>query len=448
MARAPPDYPRAAAGLPWAPSARQHWVAVLLSAFPSPQPRLPLGTLGAEFAIGATFLIHIAIVGYILGAAGIAPFMELAGRRPGASPNCLRYARGLAHSVLYLYSFGATWAVFAVVLLTGLYGRLIGTLLNLLLLPLTIAFASFFVGIPLLLLYVYGWGRLGPRLHLAVGLAFALIQYLFLFMIVQLDSFALTPGTAVSAAHAMYSPSYPWLLLHYAGATLSWSALVLAAIAVWRARRAKTEEERQYHTWTSRVTFAIGSIFLLAQPISGFLLAEAIKTSSIGAFDNLFVFNSGSMFIGQVGLLAVVVVGANLVFWLHRGPSSGPGAGLTAISLLGMAGTALPAAVLPSGLVWLRYTALFVAFVATAINLGRYLVEVRRGGAGVPLAPMVPRAMGAVAVAALALTIFMGVVKENAKLPCGIDAGTGQTSCLLSLHQSAQNFNAPPGTLP
>jgi hypothetical protein len=39
-------------------------------------------------------------------------------------------------------------------------------------------------------------------------------------------------------------------------------------------------------------------------------------------------------------------------------------------------------------------------------------------------------------------------VKENAKLPCGIDAGTGQVSCLLTLHQSAQNFNAPPGTLP
>ncbi|MHB8332481.1 MAG: hypothetical protein ACYDEA_09840, partial [Candidatus Dormibacteria bacterium] len=160
---------------------------MLFSAFPTPQPHLPFGTLGAEIAIGATFLIHIALVGFILGAAGLTPFMELAGRRRGGDENCLRYARSLAHSILYLYSFGATWAVFAVVLLTGLYGRLIGTLLNLLLLPLTIAFASFFVGVPLLLVYVYRWDKMNPRLHLAVGFTFAAIQYLFLFMIVQLD---------------------------------------------------------------------------------------------------------------------------------------------------------------------------------------------------------------------------------------------------------------------
>jgi len=83
-----------------------------------------------------------------------------------------------------------------VVLLAGLYGRLIGTLLNLLLLPLTIAFASFFVGIPLMLLYVYGWDRINPRLHLGIGFCFAAIQFLFLFMIVQLDSYVLKIGRA------------------------------------------------------------------------------------------------------------------------------------------------------------------------------------------------------------------------------------------------------------
>ncbi len=423
---------------------------MLLSAFPSPQPRLPLGTLGAEFAIGATFLIHIVVVGFILGTAGITPFMELAGRRPGGNPNCLRYAHSLARSMLYLYSFGATWAVFAVVLLTGLYGRLTGTLLNLLLLPLTIAFASFFVGIPLLLVYVYGWDRLDHRLHLAVGFLFSLIQYLFLFMIVQLDSFALTPGTAVSAAHAMYSPSYPWLLLHYAGGTLSWSALVMAAVAVWRVRRASTPEERTFHTWVARVTFAIGSVFLMAQPLTGFLLAATIKSSSTATFDNLFVLNSGTMFIGQVVLLAVVVLGANLVFWRHRGQVSdgGVGAGLTAVALLGMAGTALPAAVIPSQWVALRYVALLIAFLATAVNLVMYLRQVRSDSTGGAITPAVGRLMATVGVAALALSIYMGVVKENAKLPCGITSGTGQNSCLLSLHQSAQNFNAPAGTLP
>ncbi len=155
--------------------------------------------MGAQFAIGGLFLIHIALVGFILAATGMAPFLELAGRRRGGDPSCLRYARGLSRAILYLYSLGATWAVLAVFLLAGLYGRLIGTLLNELLLPLTIAFASFFVGIPLMLLYAYTWDRVSPRVHLAIGFAFAAVQYVFLFTIVELDSYVLTPGTAVSA---------------------------------------------------------------------------------------------------------------------------------------------------------------------------------------------------------------------------------------------------------
>ena len=423
---------------------------MLFSAFPTPQPHLPFGTLGAEITIGAAFLIHISLVGFILGAAGLTPFMELAGRRRGGDERYLRYARSLAHAILYLYSFGATWAVMAVVLLTGIYGRLIGTLLNLLLLPLTIAFASFFVGVPLLLLYVYGWDKMNSRLHLAIGFAFSAIQFLFLFMIVQLDSYALTPGTAISSAHAMYSPSYPWLLLMYAGGAISWSALFLAAVAIWRGRRAKSEAEAIYQRWAARINFAIGSVFLMAQPISGFLLAETIKTSAAPAFDNLFIFNSGTMFIGMVVLLAVVVLGANLVFWLHNPElqDQGTGASLTVVALLGMAGTALPAAVIPSQLVLLRYVALLIAFVATAINLVRYLRSLGHTGPGVGLSPAVGRLIVTVGVAALALSIYMGVIKENAKLPCGIDANTGQSACLLSLHQSAQNFDAPPGVLP
>lgn len=420
---------------------------VLLFSLSAPLPRLPLGTLGAEIAIGAVFLLHIAVVGFILAAAGLVPFMELAGLRKGGDPNCLRYARGLSQAILYLYSLGATLAVFAVILLVGLYGRLMGTLLNELLLPLTIAFASFFVGIPLLLLYAYGWDRLSARVHLAVGFAFAAIQYVFLFLIVQLDSYALAPGTAVSAAGAPFSPSYPWLLLHYVGANLSWAPLLLAAIAVWRGHWSKSAAEITYQRWAARINFAIGSLFLMAQPITGFLLVESVKTNSLPAFDNLFVFNSATLFIGQVALLAVLVIGANLVFWRHNESARGGGGGgsLTVVALLGMAGAALPAAIIPSNLVALRYLALLIAFLATAVNLARYLGSIRRGGASAQISPLAARLIGVVGVCALVLSIYMGVLKENAKLPCGIDATTGHNSCLLTLHQSSQNFTIPRG---
>ncbi|MGH7610981.1 MAG: cytochrome ubiquinol oxidase subunit I, partial [Candidatus Dormibacteria bacterium] len=381
---------------------------MLVSSLAIANPRLPLGTLGAELAIGTVFLFHIALVGFILAAAGLSPFMELAALRRGGDEMCLRYAKRLSHSVLYLYSLGATWAVFAVVLLAGLYGRLVATLLNQLLLPLTIAFASFFIGIPLLLLYVYGWDRLGPRLHLAVGFLFALFQYAFLFFIVQLDSYALNPGSAVASP---FSPSYPWLLLHYAGANLSWGALLLAAIAVWRGRRAKSPGEVAYQRWAARVNFAIGSVFLMAQPVTGFILAESIKGSSVPAYDNLFIFNSAALFIGQVALLAVVVLGANLVFWRHH---QGAGGGtLTVIALLGMAGTVLPAGIIPSQVVALRYVALLIAFLATAANLGLYVRSLRQRGTDFQLQPLAARAIAVVGVCALGLSLYMGVIKEN-----------------------------------
>ena len=423
---------------------------VLLSSLATPLPRLPFGTLGAQFAIGGLFLIHIALVGFILAATGMAPFLELAGRRRGGDASCLRYARGLSKAILYLYSLGATWAVLAVFLLAGLYGRLIGTLLNELLLPLTIAFASFFVGIPLMVLYAYCWDRCSPRLHLVIGFAFAAVQYVFLFTIVELDSYVLTPGTAVSAAGAAFSPSYPWLLLHYAGANLSWAPLLLAGIAVWRGRKAQSAAEITYQRWAARIMFAIGSIFLLAQPITGFLLAETVKTSSLPAFDNLFVLNSASLFIGQVALLAILVVGANLVFWRHNQESAARAGGgpLTVVALLGMAVTAMPAAVIPANLVLLRYAALLIAFLATAANLVAYLRSLRGGASSAKISPLAGRLIGVVGVCALVLSLYMGVIKENAKLPCGIDATTGQNSCLLSLPQSAQNFSVPRGYQP
>lgn len=421
-----------------------------MTSLATPIPSLPFGTLGAQLAIGATFLIHIALVGFILAATALAPFMELAGRRRGGDPMCLRYARSLSHAIVYLYSLGATWAVFAVVLLAGLYGRLTGTVLNELLLPLTIAFSSFFLGIPLLLLYVYCWDRLSPRLHLAVGFAFAAVQYTFLFTIVELDSYVLTPGTAVSAVGAAFSPSYPWLLLHYAGANLSWAPLLLAGIAIWRGRRAKSAAEITYQRWAARINFAIGSIFLLAQPITGFLLSETVKSSSMPAFDNLFVFNSGALFIGQVALLAVLVVGANLVFWRHNQSAGEGGSGgtLTVVALLGMAVTAMPAAVIPPNVVMLRYVALLIAFLATTVNLIGYLRALQRGGASAQISPIAGRLIGVVGVCAVVLSMYMGVIKENAKLPCGIDATTGSDSCLLTLHQSAENFTVPRGYQP
>ncbi|MCL4532126.1 MAG: hypothetical protein M1582_02875, partial [Actinobacteria bacterium] len=146
-----------------------------------------------------------------------------------------------------------------------------------------------------------------------------------------------------------------------------------------------------------------------------------------------------------------VVLGANWVFWRHNQEvaAGGPAATFTVVALLGMAGAALPASVIPQQVVLLRYIALLIAFLATAANLVLYIRSLREEGTlRLRINPAAARGIVVVGLAAAFLSIYMGVIKENAKLPCGIDPTTGQTSCLLSLHQSTQNFDAPPGVLP
>jgi hypothetical protein len=118
------------------------------------------------------------------------------------------------------------------------------------------------------------------------------------------------------------------------------------------------------------------------------------------------------------------------------------------VALLGMAVTAMPAAVIPPNVVMLRYVALLIAFLATTVNLIGYLRALQRGGASDRISPIAGRLIGVVGVCAVVLSMYMGVIKENAKLPCGIDATTGSGSCLLTLHQSAENFTVPRGYQP
>ena len=86
-------------------------------------------------------------------------------------PRPWRYAHSAANSFYFVFSLGATLAVFAVTLLIGLWGNEFGRLANVLWPLLAFAFGLFFLIAPLLTLYRNSWYRISPRTHAMMGTA-------------------------------------------------------------------------------------------------------------------------------------------------------------------------------------------------------------------------------------------------------------------------------------
>ena len=161
--------------------------------------------IGDAWIVGALFLAHIALAEFSVGAITLAAAMEGYGLRSG-SPDARRYARAAANSYYLVFSLGATFAIFAVVALVGLFGNGTGTLVNRFLPLVGLAFGLFIVLAPLLVWYRNSFGRMRDRNHFILGCIVAAWQTLFVVLIVGLDGFLITPDNASFAS--VLNPTY------------------------------------------------------------------------------------------------------------------------------------------------------------------------------------------------------------------------------------------------
>ena len=334
-------------------------LAFLADSFSINQPSIQLPFITNRWAVGFFFLVHIIFGSFTMGALVLGPTYEWIGLRR-EDPRFERLARALGNVNLKIFSLGATLGGFAVIVLTALYPTFFVKLITLFFWPAVLAFSIWFLTLGGILLYNLRWDRYRLRkgAHILIGYATAATEHIFLFIIVALDSYLLTPGPGQGTA-AFFNPSYWPELGHRFVGNLSWASFFIAAVAAVYAAASRQPANRLYFHWAARTSLVVGFTTLVVQIGLGAVFVESIKQASPGAFHYSLQGPFAWLWLIQATFIAILLVGSNIYFWQSRPTAAGPV--LTAIVVLSSLATMAPAALFPSGWFWLRYVALTIA---------------------------------------------------------------------------------------
>src|SRR5256712_2136713 len=330
------------------------------------QPGIQLPFITNRWGVGIFFLIHIIFGAFTMGALALGPTFEWIGlRREDARYE--RYARALGNVNLKIFSLGATLGGFAVIVLTALYPRFFVTLITLFFWPAVVAFSIWFLTLGGILLYNLRWDRFRLRkgLHILLGYATAATDHIFLFIIVALDSYLLTPRSGQGGA-AFFNPSFWPELAHRFVGNLSWASFFIAAVAAVYAATSRQPANRVYFHWAARTSLVVGFATLVVQIVLGAVFVESIKQASPGAFHYSMQGPFAWLWLLQATFIAILLVGSSLYFWQSRSTAAGPI--LTGLVLAASLLTMAPAALYPKGVFWLRYLALGVAVLLSLLH--------------------------------------------------------------------------------
>src|SRR5437773_5004344 len=403
----PPRSARARVGL----SVTMTIASVLAGSYLITQPSIQLPFITNRWAVGIFFLIHIIFGSFTMGALVLGPTYEWIGLRK----EDLRYerlARSLGNVNLKVFSLGATLGGFAVIVVVALYGKFFVALLTLFFRPVVVAFSIWFLTLGGILLYNLRWDqfRLRKGLHIAIGYATAATEHIFLFIIVALDSYLLTPGQGQGTA-AFFNPSYWPELGHRFVGNISWASFFIAAVAAIYAAASRLPANRLYFHWAARTSLVVGFTTLVLQIALGAIFVESIKQGSPGAFQYSMQGPFAWLWLLQATFIAILLVGSNIYFWQSR--PTVPAPVLTGLVVLASLVTVMPAALFPKGLFWVRYLALGIAVLLSLLHWLISRPRVRAATQDLPRSSQVTLAV--TGATALLLFLLMGVIRTTAR---------------------------------
>jgi Cytochrome bd terminal oxidase subunit I len=327
-------------------------------------------------------------------------------------PRYERYARALGNVNLKIFSLGATLGGFAVIVVTALYPKFFVTLITLFFWPAVVAFSIWFLTLGGILLYNLRWDRFRQRkgVHILIGYATAATEHVFLFIIVALDSYLLTPGPGQGRS-AFFNPSYWPELGHRFVGNLSWASFFIAAVAAVYAAASRQPANRVYFHWAARTSLVVGFATLVVQIVLGAVFVESIKQASPGAFHYSMQGPFAWLWLLQATFIAILLVGSNLYFWQSRPTAAAPF--LTGFVVLGSLITMTPAALFPKDLFALRYVALAIAVL---VSLVHWLISrPRRQAMTQDLRRSSQVTLAVTGASALLLFLLMGIIRTTAR---------------------------------
>jgi cytochrome bd-type quinol oxidase subunit 1 len=383
----------------------------IANTFSLDQPSIQLPFITNRWAVGFFFLIHIIFGSFTMGALVLGPTYEWIGLRR-EDPRYERYARALGSVNLKIFSLGATLGGFAVLVVTALYPKFFVTLITLFFWPAVVAFTIWFLTLGGILLYNLRWDRFRQRkgAHILLGYATAATEHVFLFIIVALDSYLLTPRSGQGAS-AFFNPSYWPELGHRFVGNLSWASFFIAAVAAVYAAASRQPANRVYFHWAARTSLVVGFTTLVVQIVLGAVFVESIKQGSPGAFHYSMQGPFAWLWLLQATFIATLLVGSNLYFWQSRPTPAAPL--LTAIVVLGSLVTMTPAAFFPKDLFALRYVALAIAVL---VSLMHWLISrPRRQAMAQDLRRSSQVTLAVTGASALLLFLLMGIIRTTAR---------------------------------
>jgi cytochrome d ubiquinol oxidase subunit I len=230
--------------------------------------------LAARWLFGLSLVFHI-----VFAAVGVAmPLLmviaEWRWRRTGSAPH-LELARRWAKGTAILFAVGAvsgTVISFELGLLWPRFMEFAGPIIGM---PFSLEGFAFFAEAIFLGVYLYGWERVSPRVHLASGVAVAASGALSAFFVTLANAWMNVPAgfelvaggpPEVRPFVAMFPPGWAHEVIHV---LISCYAATGFAVAGIHALMLLRDPSSAFHRAALRIALAVGGVAALLQPLSG-----------------------------------------------------------------------------------------------------------------------------------------------------------------------------------
>jgi cytochrome bd ubiquinol oxidase subunit I len=238
--------------------------------------------LAARALFGVSLAFHI-----VFAAVGVAmPLLmvlaEWRWRRTGSAVH-LELARRWAKGTAILFAVGAvsgTVISFELGLLWPRFMEFAGAIIGM---PFSLEGFAFFAEAIFLGIYLYGWGRVSPRMHLASGVVVAASGAVSAFFVTLANAWMNLPAgfevapdrtpTAIRPFAAMFPPGWSHEVVHVLLSSYVATGLAVAGIHAFYLLR---ERENPFHRAALRIALGVGGVAALLQPISGDFSARQI----------------------------------------------------------------------------------------------------------------------------------------------------------------------------
>jgi cytochrome bd ubiquinol oxidase subunit I len=260
----------------------------------------------SRIQFGFTIGFHILFPTLTIGLAWFLVFFEAAWRRTGR-PVWLRLYRfwvlifaltfgmGVVSGLVLSYEVGTNFSRFS-----EFAGPVLGPLLS------AEVLTAFFVEAGFLGIMLFGWDKVGPRLHFAATVLVALGTTNSAFWILAANSFMHTPQGAelvdgrlvvVDWWAVIFNPSFPYRLAHMLLAAFLSTSLVVAGASAWHLRRGRHPEFAAHGLKTALAVLAVAApLQVLAGDLHG-LQVERTQPMKVAAMEALWQTRAGAPFV-------------------------------------------------------------------------------------------------------------------------------------------------------